>query len=79
MDNNYLVHFGVKGMKWKNHQYKSIVGGEYIYTADEVTNRAAEMKKQGYTNQQIHNQIRSEMAERRAQAQAKSTAAGAGN
>lgn len=77
--NNYLVHYGVKGMKWKNHTYKSIVGGEYIYTADEVTNRAAEMKKQGYTNQQIHNQIRSEMAERRSQAISKSTAAGAGN
>lgn len=78
-NNNYLVHYGVKGMKWKNHIYQSIVGGEYIYTADEVTNRAAEMKKQGYTNEQIHNQIRSEMADRRAQAQAKSAAAGAGN
>lgn len=73
-EKNYLIHFGVKGMKWKNHTYKSIIGGEYIYTADEVTNRAAEMKKQGYTHDEIKTQIRSEMAERRAQAQANSSA-----
>lgn len=73
--NAYLAHHGVKGMKWKNHIYKSIIGGEYIYTADEVTNRAAEMKKEGYSHDEIKAQIRSEMAERRQQGLASGGAA----
>lgn len=29
--NNELYHYGVKGMKWKDHKYKAIKNGEYIY------------------------------------------------
>lgn len=28
---DYLAHYGIKGMKWKNHQYAGIVNGEYVY------------------------------------------------
>lgn len=73
--NNYLVHYGVKGMKWKNHIYKSIVGGEYIYSTEDITNRAAEMKKEGYSHDEIKAQIRSEMAEQRSSAMASGGAA----
>ena len=63
---NYLVHFGIKGMKWKNHTYKSIVGGEYIYDTAQITNTAAQMKKQGYSHDEIKATIRSNMANTRA-------------
>ena len=63
---NYLVHYGIKGMKWKNHTYKSIVGGEYIYDTAQITNTAAQMKKQGYTHDEIKATIRSNMANTRA-------------
>lgn len=65
--NAYLAHYGVKGMKWKNHIYTSIVGGEYIYSTNDISNRAAEMKKEGYSHDEIKSQIRSEMAAQRAQ------------
>ena len=26
-----LMHYGVKGMTWKNHKYRSNTNGEYIY------------------------------------------------
>ena len=63
---NYLVHFGIKGMKWKNHTYKSIVGGEYIYHTAQITNTAAQMKKQGYSHDEIKATILSNMANTRA-------------
>lgn len=63
---NYLAHFGIKGMKWKNHTYKSIVGGEYIYDTAQITNTAAQMKKQGYSHDEIKATIRSNMANTRA-------------
>ena len=28
---DYLAHHGVKGMKWKDHKYRQVVDGEYIY------------------------------------------------
>lgn len=28
---NELYHYGVKGMKWKDHKYTSVKGGKYIY------------------------------------------------
>lgn len=62
-EKNYLIHFGVKGMKWKNHTYKSIIGGEYVY--DQISNQAAEMKKQGMSHEEIKAQIRSNMAQQR--------------
>ena len=63
---NYLVHFGVKGMKWKNHTYKNIIGGEYIYDTQQISNTAAQMKKQGYSHDEIKAKIRSDMAQQRA-------------
>lgn len=72
-EKNYLIHFGVKGMKWKNHTYKSIIGGEYVY--DQVSNMASELKKQGMSHDEIKAQIRSTMAQQRSQA----SSPGAGN
>lgn len=63
---NYLVHFGVKGMKWKNHTYKNIIGGEYIYDTQQISNTAAQMKKQGYSHDEIKAKIRADMAQQRA-------------
>ena len=64
--NNYLAHYGVKGMRWKKgHAYTSIVGGEYVYDRDQLSNQAAQMKKQGYTNDQIRNSLRASMAQQR--------------
>lgn len=60
---NYLVHYGVKGMKWKDHTYKSIIGGEYVY--DQISNQAVELKKQGLSTEQIRTQIRANMAQQR--------------
>ena len=71
-EKNYLVHFGVKGMKWKNHTYKSIIGGEYIY--DQVSNMAADLKKQGLSHEEIKTQIRSTMGQQRSQAANNSSA-----
>lgn len=31
MGDNYLAHYGVKGMTWKKHGYRTIRNGEYIY------------------------------------------------
>lgn len=71
-EKNYLVHFGVKGMKWKNHAYKSIIGGEYVY--DQVSNMAADLKKQGLSHEEIKTQIRSTMGQQRSQAANNSSA-----
>lgn len=61
----YLVHYGVKGMKWKNHTYKSIVGGEYIYDTAQIQSTAHDMKAQGYSTVEIRNKIRADMAKTR--------------
>lgn len=31
MGSNELYHYGVKGMKWKDHKYKLVKNGNYIY------------------------------------------------
>lgn len=50
--NNELYHYGVKGMSWKNHKYKAIKNGEYIY--DLPGNNSLELRKdEGYGSKEI--------------------------
>ena len=65
MNQNELYHYGVKGMKWKNHKYQKLENGRYVYRtpaeqklydarkdfnkADEELNEAARRYNHGST------------------------------
>lgn len=51
MRQDELYHYGVKGMKWKNHKYVRLVNGEYVYgpramTAEQRLNESRKYKNE---------------------------------
>lgn len=46
MNNNELYHYGVKGMRWKNHKYRGFLNGQYVYdAAQQAQNRLNTTKR----------------------------------
>jgi len=50
MNNNELYHYGVKGMRWKNHKYRGFLNGQYVYDAAQQAQSRINGAKRGARN-----------------------------
>ena len=60
-----LIHYGVPGMKWKNHKYRSNLNGEYLYDQNfRPSDRPGTYKRYRNPGRVVSNEDRIRMAQR---------------